>query len=157
MTGKYIVTTPVPEECGCYHIAEGLKKVMSPDVLNEKDFIPPQYLGKGKFSSLMSNDSYDMYSNELQLTRNIPLSGRTVGPVYTLQFCMGSDMEWQEEESGTQLHLQSGQGTFSFITNVLETCEYQAGEHWTCSITRLVIEQVLAKCFAFCCFLVVVV
>jgi hypothetical protein len=30
-------------------------------------------------------------------------------------------------------------------------------EYWTCSITRLVIEQVLAKCSAFCCFLVVVV
>jgi hypothetical protein len=29
--------------------------------------------------------------------------------------------------------------------------------YWTCSITRLVIEQVLAKCSAFCCFLVVVV
>jgi hypothetical protein len=29
--------------------------------------------------------------------------------------------------------------------------------HWTCSITRLVIEQVLAKCSAFCCFLAEVV
>jgi HEPN domain-containing protein len=28
---------------------------------------------------------------------------------------------------------------------------------WTCSITRLVIEQVLAKCSAFCCFLAEVV
>jgi AraC-like DNA-binding protein len=43
---------------------------------------------------------------------------------------MGSDMEWREEESGSQLQLQSGQGAFSFIANVLETCEYQTGEHY---------------------------
>jgi AraC-like DNA-binding protein len=130
MTGKYIFTTPIPEKCGCYHIVEGLKKVMSPDTSNEKDFIPPEYLGEGKLSCLISNDSYGIYSNELQLTKNVPLSGGTEGPVYALQFCMGSNMEWKEEESGTQLHLQSGQGAFSFIANVLETCEYQTGEHY---------------------------
>jgi AraC-like DNA-binding protein len=103
---------------------------MSPDASNEKDFIPPEYLGEGKFSRLMSNDSYDIYSNELCLTKNVPLSGGTEGPLYALQFCMGSNMEWQEEKSGAQLRLQSGQGSFSFITNVLETCEYQTGEHY---------------------------
>jgi AraC-like DNA-binding protein len=130
MTGKYIFTTPIPEKHGCFHIVEGLKKVMSPDALNEKDFIPPEYLGEGKFSRLMSNNSYDIYSNELQLTRNVPLSGGTEGPLYSLQFCMGSNMEWKEEESGAQLQLQSGQGSFRFIANVLETCEYQTGEHY---------------------------
>jgi AraC-like DNA-binding protein len=130
MAGKYIFTTTIPEKCGGYYIVEGLKKIMSPDVSKEKEFIPPEYLGEGKFSCLMSNDSYDIYSNELQLTKNIPLSGKTEGPLYTLQFCMGSNMEWQEEKSGAQLRLRSGQGSFSFIANVLETCEYQAGEHY---------------------------
>lgn len=130
MTGKYIFTTPIPEECGCYHIVEGLKKIMSEDTSKKKDFIPSGYIGEGKLSCLMSNDSYDIYSNELQLTQNVLLSGETEGPVYTLQFCMGSNMEWREEESGTQLQLQSGQGIFSFISHVLETCEYQTGEHY---------------------------
>jgi hypothetical protein len=97
MTGKYIFTTPISEKCGCYHIAEGLKKIMSPpssDVSKEKDFIPPEYLGKGKCTRLLSNDSYDMYSNELQLTKSVLLSARTKGPLYTLQFCMGSNTEW---------------------------------------------------------------
>lgn len=130
MPGKHIFTTPIPEKCGCYHIVEGLKEVMSPDTSKEKDFIPPEYLGDGRLSRLMSNDSYSIYSNELQLTKNVPLSGGTEGPIYALQFCMGSNMEWKEEESDTQLHLQSGQGAFSFITNVLETCEYQARVHY---------------------------
>jgi AraC-like DNA-binding protein len=130
MAGKYVFTTPIPENCGCYHIVEGLKEIMSSDASNEKDFIPPEYIGKGKLSRLMSNDSYDIYSNELQLIKNVPLSGGTEGPVYALQFCMGSNMEWQEEKSGARLQLQSGQGTFSFISHVLETCEYQTGEHY---------------------------
>jgi AraC-like DNA-binding protein len=130
MAGKYIFTTPIPEKDGCYHIAEGFRKIMPPAASNEKNFIPPEYLGEGKFSRLLSNNSYDIYSNELQLTRNIPLSGRTEGPLYTLQFCMGANTEWQEEESGAQLRLRSGQGTFSFIAHALETCEYQAGEHY---------------------------
>jgi AraC-like DNA-binding protein len=130
MEGKHIFTSQIPEEYGCYHIVEGLKKIMIPDAPNEKDFIIPEYLGKGKLSRLLSNGSYGIYSNELQLAKNVPLSGRTEGPIYTLQFCMGSDMAWQEEESNTQLHLQSGQGSFSFIADVLETCEYQTGEHY---------------------------
>jgi AraC-like DNA-binding protein len=130
MAGRYIFTTPIQETGGCSHIVEGLKKVMASDASNEKDFIPSEYLGEGKFSRLMSNDSYDIYSNELRLTKNVPLSGRTEGPLYTLQFCMGSNMQWEEEESGAQLRLQSGQGAFSFVVNVLETCEYQTGEHY---------------------------
>jgi AraC-like DNA-binding protein len=130
MTGKHIFATPIPEKGGCHHLVEGLKKIMAADDSSEKDFIPPEYLGKGKLSRLMSNDSYSIFSNELQLAKNVPLSGGTEGPAYVLQFCMGSNMEWREEESGAQLQLQSGQGTFSFIANVLETCEYQAGEHY---------------------------
>jgi hypothetical protein len=130
MAGKYIFTTPIPEKGGSYHIAEGLKKVMAPDASNEKDFIPPEYLGEGKLSRLMSNDSYAIYSNELQLTKNVPLSGKSEGPVYTLQFCMGANTEWQEEDSDAQFRLHSGQGAFSFIDHVLETCEYQTGEHY---------------------------
>jgi AraC-like DNA-binding protein len=132
MAGKYIFT-PIPEKSGCYHIAEGLKKMMSPPssaTSNGEDFIPPEYLGEGRCIRLISNDSYDVYSNELQLTKSMLLSAGTEGPLYTLQFCMESNMEWQEEESGVQLRLQSGQGTFSFITNILETGEYQAGEHY---------------------------
>jgi hypothetical protein len=45
MAGRYIFTTPVQEKYGGYPIVEGLKKVMSPDVSSEKDFILPLYLG----------------------------------------------------------------------------------------------------------------
>jgi hypothetical protein len=130
MAGMYVFTTPFPEKYGCCHIMEGLKRVMSPDASTEKDFIPHECLGEGKISRLMSNNSYDVYSNELQLTKNIQLSGETKGPLYALQFCMGSTMEWREEKSGAQLRLRHGWGSFSFIANTLETCEYQAGEHY---------------------------
>jgi AraC-like DNA-binding protein len=130
MAGRYIFTTPVQEKYGGYPIVEGLKQVMSGDTSSENDFILLPYLGEGKLSRLMSNDSCDIYANELRLTKNVWLSGRTEGPLYALQFCMGSNVEWREEESGAQLRLQSGQGSFSFIANVLETCEYQAGEQY---------------------------
>jgi AraC-like DNA-binding protein len=133
MAGKYIFTTPIPEKDGSYHIAEGLKKIMSPPspaAAKEEDFIPPEYLGEGRCARLLSNDSCDIFSNELRLAKKALLSARTEGPLYALQFCMGSNMEWQEEESGAQLRLQSGQGTFSFITSILETGEYQAGERY---------------------------
>jgi AraC-like DNA-binding protein len=132
MAGKYIFTTPIPEKNGGYHIAEGLKRIMSPSssATTEEDFIPPEYLGEGRCVRLLSNVSCDIFSNELQLKKRVSLSAGTEGPLYALQFCMGSNMEWREEESGAQLRLQSGQGTFSFITNILETGEYQAEEHY---------------------------
>ncbi|MDR0400624.1 MAG: AraC family transcriptional regulator [Treponema sp.] len=131
MAGKYMFTVSDSEKSGCYHIAEGLKKIMSPPAgANEKDFTPPEYLGEGMFSRLLSNDSCDVYSNELRLAKSMLLSGGTEGPLYTLQFCMGSNMEWREEESGALLRLRPGQGTFSFITNTLEAGEYHAGEHY---------------------------
>jgi AraC-like DNA-binding protein len=130
MPEKYVFATPNPEKYGSQYIVEGLKKIMSPDDSNESAFIPPDYLGKGRLSRLASSDSYSIYSNELRLANTMPLSGRTEGPMYVLQFCRGSDMEWREEESGTPLQLRSGQGSFSFITNVLETCEYQTGAQY---------------------------
>jgi AraC-like DNA-binding protein len=133
MAGKYIFTIPIQDKCGRYHIAEGLKNIMSPPLsaaANEEDFIPPEYLGEGRCARLLSTDSYDVYSNELQLAKSVLLSAGTEGPLYTLQFCMEANMEWQEEKSGAQLCLQSGQGAFSFITTILETCEYQPGERY---------------------------
>jgi AraC-like DNA-binding protein len=133
MAGKYVFTTPISEKNGSYHLAEGLKKIMSPPPLaavQEEDFIPPEYLGEGRCARLLSNDSCDIFSNELRLARKTLLSAGTKGPLYALQFCMGSNMEWREEESGERLRLQSGQGTFSFIANILETGEYQAGEQY---------------------------
>jgi AraC-like DNA-binding protein len=133
MAGRYIFAATESETRGHDHIAEGIKDVMSPalpDASDEKDFIPPEHLGKGRCVRVLSNDSCDMYSNELQLTRNSQLSAGTEGPLYTLQFCMGSSTEWQEEESGARLQMRSGQGTFSFISHVVETGEYQAGEHY---------------------------
>ncbi|MDR1180323.1 MAG: AraC family transcriptional regulator [Spirochaetales bacterium] len=131
MAGKYIFTTPISEQDGSYYLAEGLKKVMSPPAAaQEEDFIPPENLGEGRCVRLLSNDSCDIFSNELRLARKARLSAGTEGPLYALQFCMGSNMEWQEEASGARLGLQSGQGTFSFIAHILETGEYQAGEHY---------------------------
>jgi AraC-like DNA-binding protein len=133
MAGRYIFATSNLEKCGRDHIAEGIKNIMSPplpDASDEKDFIPPEYLGKGRCACVLANDSCDIYSNELQLTKNSQLSAKTEGPLYTLQFCMGSGTEWQEDESGARLQLRSGQGTFSFITRVIETGEYQAGKHY---------------------------
>jgi AraC-like DNA-binding protein len=133
MAGRYSFATLIPEKNGSYYIAEGLKKIMSPPSLaaaKEEEFIPPEYLGEGRCARVLSNDSCDIYANELRLTRQVSLSAGTEGPLYALQFCMGSNMEWREEESGAQLGLQSGQGTFSFITSTLETGEYQAGEHY---------------------------
>jgi predicted amidohydrolase YtcJ len=43
------------------------------------------------------------------------------------------------------------------VVNSAALARLDLGQHWTCSITRLVIEQVQAKCFAFCCFQAVVV
>jgi hypothetical protein len=39
-----------------------------------------------------------------------------------------------------------------YKADVTSTNHYHHRVHWTCSITRLVIEQVLAKCSAFCFF-----
>jgi AraC-like DNA-binding protein len=66
MAGKYVFTTPISEKNGSYHLAEGLKKIMSPPppaAAQEEDFIPPEYLGEGRCARLLSNDSCDIFSN----------------------------------------------------------------------------------------------
>jgi hypothetical protein len=130
MTGKYVFNNPLPRKPEDRSIADGFRRITSDPALDADSFSPPATMGKGKCARLISKDSYDIYRYELQVKRSVLLSAGTEGPVYALQFCMGSDVEWQEKESGIQLRLEQGQGAFSFINRISKTCEYQAGQQY---------------------------
>ncbi|MDR1909670.1 MAG: AraC family transcriptional regulator [Spirochaetaceae bacterium] len=130
MTGKYVFVNPAIEEAGGNDIAEGFKKITSTDMSDEESFSPPKTTGEGKCARLASGYSYDIFRYDMQLKNNVVLSAETEGPLYLLQFCMESGMDWQETESRLRMRLQTNQGAFSFITKTIETCEYQAGRSY---------------------------
>jgi AraC-like DNA-binding protein len=130
MTEKYVFSGPLSREPEGRWITDGFRKIMSRQATDADSFSPPDTAGKGRCIRLASKDPYSIYLYELRLRKNVLLSAATEGPVYVLQFCMEADAEWQEKESGARLRLQQGQGAFSFIRRVSETCEYQEGLHY---------------------------
>lgn len=106
-------------------VSEGFNHIfgVSPEV-EEAGFELPTSWGSGRFRRITISRSLELCLNNLQLLREVRITGRTRGPVYVMIFCLGEDMAWDEAVSKTSLQLGSGEGMLYQIEDVTEICTY---------------------------------
>lgn len=112
-------------------ISDGFSTIFSKDLeSNESRFKIPSRLGWGCSKRIQLGNSMDACFNDMQLHKEIQLSGKTQGDVFVLMICLGENMIWQEKNSRQTMELEQNSGMIYHVRDIEETGIYEENHHY---------------------------
>lgn len=129
-------------------ICEGFTKTLNKELdADEIHFEVPSHLGHGSSRRLKLGEFIEINFNNINLSQEVQMSGKTEGNAYIFLFCLGESMQWQETISGQTIELEKGSGTIQHVGEINEVGTYQTNRHYQ-GITLLLRPEKFRECFS---------
>lgn len=96
----------------------------------EISFVFPEDIGKGKCVRTILNKDLEIYFNSINTKKDIKIGAKTEGEVFILAICIGEKMEWIEDNSKTELQMNTGEAILYQIDSVTEVCNWLPNHYY---------------------------
>ncbi len=112
-------------------LSKELTKFFNNKVENsEASFEFPEHIGNGKYIRTIINKDLEIGCGNIKTKKNIEISTKTEGNVFLLTFCTGSNLEWIESNSKSEIEMNKGEAMLYEVDNITEICNWISDYHY---------------------------